>query len=455
MDKNKNQLKEVNLDESMMHVQSLDNIPGFKKIVIHQVARIKAVREKIGDLEYHPLVLERQDFKNERGILESRSHFKEHVGNPNTEDEELNEFQDLNKDCIISRQINNTKTMVCVTMYNEPYSQVLESLAGIYRAYYELVAQDKSYEDSFSVCIICDGFPKFNEIDDNPMDPNNISFAEALKLSGLYDEKCTSKYMKKSQSYTYEFDRKMEYEYLDLDFMTGEGQGDREYETHNLAHCFSRKMFFTDFLDGLTEQQQEEFMIENYDIIDFMLGSSDHGMCKKAIFDHLAMNIHFVIKHKNRGKIESHLWFFKGFCEAIQPRISFIIDAGTIPLWNSMSKIIFHMEANRQIGGASGEIEVMLPEKNPDGSALSFFESILIRSQYCEYKISHYLDKATESLFGFVSVLPGAFSAFRWEAIKGEPLAKFLKGQALTDSKRVSYPKCKDANMYLAEDRIM
>jgi chitin synthase len=99
----------------------------------------------------------------------------------------------------------------------------------------------------------------------------------------------------------------------------------------------------------------------------------------------------------------------------------------------------------------------MLPDKNEDGTAISFFQSVIIRSQYVEYKISHYLDKAAESLFGFVSVLPGAFSGFRWEAIKGEPLRKFLKGQALTDSKKGvdEFPSCFKANLYLAEDRIM
>lgn len=30
------------------------------------------------------------------------------------------------------------KLLICITMYNEPFSQMLESLAGIYRAYYEL-----------------------------------------------------------------------------------------------------------------------------------------------------------------------------------------------------------------------------------------------------------------------------------------------------------------------------
>lgn len=49
-------------------------------------------------------------------------------------------------------------------------------------------------------------------------------------------------------------------------------------------------------------------------------------------------------------------------------------------------------------------------------------------AQYYEYKNSHYLDKACEGVFGFVSVLPGAFSMFRWEAINGDPLDKFFKG---------------------------
>lgn len=97
----------------------------------------------------------------------------------------------------------------------------------------------------------------------------------------------------------------------------------------------------------------------------------------------------------------------------------------------------------------------MLPEKFDNGESVTFFQSILLRSQYVEYKISHYVDKAAESLFGFVSVLPGAFSAFRWEAIKGAPLETFLRGQKLTDSNLDTFPSCSTANMYLAEDRIM
>jgi len=45
--------------------------------------------------------------------------------------------------------------------------------------------------------------------------------------------------------------------------------------------------------------------------------------------------------------------------------------------------------------------------------------------------------------------LPGAFCTFRWDAIEGDPLKSFFKG---LDAEKHS---AKEANMYLAEDRVM
>lgn len=64
--------------------------------------------------------------------------------------------------------------------------------------------------------------------------------------------------------------------------------------------------------------------------------------------------------------------------------------------------------------------------------------------------MSHSPDKCNESFFGFNSVLPGAYSMFRWKAIKGHPLEEFFKNITRTDN-----PSCSEANEYLAEDRIM
>ena len=139
----------------------------------------------------------------------------------------------------------------------------------------------------------------------------------------------------------------------------------------------------------------------------------------------------------------------------MDPIYAQIIDCGSIPLWKSISTIIWHMETIPEVGGACGEIEVMLPDKKDDGSEISFTESILLRGQYVEYKLSHYMDKAAESLFGYVSVLPGAFSTFRWKCIQGRPLNELLKGSKDEFGDISKIMSCSTANKYLAVERIL
>jgi chitin synthase len=67
-----------------------------------------------------------------------------------------------------------------------------------------------------------------------------------------------------------------------------------------------------------------------------------------------------------------------------------------------------------------------------------------------EYKLAHILDKSLESSFGYITVLPGAFSAYKWEALQGEPLDEYFEMFRKPDEM-----SCFKANVYLAEDRIL
>ncbi|CAG8582051.1 1478_t:CDS:2 [Gigaspora rosea] len=71
--------------------------------------------------------------------------------------------------------------------------------------------------------------------------------------------------------------------------------------------------------------------------------------------------------------------------------------------------------------------------------------------------MSNILDKPLESVFGYISVLPGAFSAYRYKALQNTspgkgPLASYFKGESMHGSGAANVF---DANMYLAEDRIL
>lgn len=85
-----------------------------------------------------------------------------------------------------------------------------------------------------------------------------------------------------------------------------------------------------------------------------------------------------VLKQKNKGKIESHLWFFKGFCQYLQPKFTVIIDAGTIPLRKSLSKLVMSMQAQDNVAGLCGEIEVLIPDKKDDGSEFDLYENFIM-----------------------------------------------------------------------------
>ena len=71
-------------------------------------------------------------------------------------------------------------------------------------------------------------------------------------------------------------------------------------------------------------------------------------------------------------------------------------------------------------------------------------------------QMSNILDKPLESVFGFISVLPGAFSAYRYVALQNDangegPLEKYFKGEKMHGADAGIFT----ANMYLAEDRIL
>jgi chitin synthase len=166
----------------------------------------------------------------------------------------------------------------------------------------------------------------------------------------------------------------------------------------------------------------------------------------------------FCLKEKNQKKINSHRWLFNAFCPVLDPNVVILLDVGTKPDNHAIYNLWKAFDKDSNVAGAAGEIKAM------KGKGWMNLTNPLVASQNFEYKLSNILDKPLESVFGYITVLPGALSAYRYIALKNQddgtgPLASYFKGEDLLSNDKASHDNSKtnffEANMYLAEDRIL
>jgi chitin synthase len=165
---------------------------------------------------------------------------------------------------------------------------------------------------------------------------------------------------------------------------------------------------------------------------------------------YVPVQILFCLKEQNKKKLNSHRWALNAFAPVLRPNVVVLVDVGTKPTSQSIYQLWKTFDTDPSVGGACGEIYADL------GRGCHKIANPLVAAQNFEYKMSNILDKPVESVFGFISVLPGAFSAYRFAALVNSspgvgPLASYFEGEKIHDGSAKAFK----ANMYLAEDRIL
>ncbi|KAF1812016.1 putative chitin synthase [Eremomyces bilateralis CBS 781.70] len=158
----------------------------------------------------------------------------------------------------------------------------------------------------------------------------------------------------------------------------------------------------------------------------------------------------FCLKERNEKKLNSHRWFFNAFGRSLNPNVCILLDVGTKPANTALYHLWKAFDTDSNVAGAAGEIVA------GKGKGWLGLLNPLVASQNFEYKMSNILDKPLESVFGYITVLPGALSAYRYHALQNDetghgPLSQYFKGETLHGQDADVFT----ANMYLAEDRIL
>ena len=66
------------------------------------------------------------------------------------------------------------------------------------------------------------------------------------------------------------------------------------------------------------------------------------------------------VKHKNSGKLNSHLLFFEGFCKTFDPEYCILMDVGVKPQGGAIFQMYKHMELRPKVGGVCGYMSLKI-----------------------------------------------------------------------------------------------
>jgi chitin synthase len=70
------------------------------------------------------------------------------------------------------------------------------------------------------------------------------------------------------------------------------------------------------------------------------------------------LNLIHCVKFNPRQKLNSHLWFFQGFCKVLNPLYCYMLDAGVEPQESSLRLFFKAFEFDHNLAGVCGYLSI-------------------------------------------------------------------------------------------------
>lgn len=177
---------------------------------------------------------------------------------------------------------------------------------------------------------------------------------------------------------------------------------------------------------------------------------SDQASYRKTTYTDTFNNISknfdliFVIKHSNKGKLNSHKLFFEEICTRVNPEICMQIDSGTVLTKDCLAHLYKTLE-DEQLNNVGVGAGMCIEDRDRQDMLYSF--------QAGEFLLQRGIYWSAECFFGYLSVMPGQCSVVRWSSLierdesGSTPLERYLMPEEQFSAI--------DKLAYLAEDRVM
>jgi len=180
----------------------------------------------------------------------------------------------------------------------------------------------------------------------------------------------------------------------------------------------------------------------------------------RAVEDDEPIGVVVCLKDRNHGKLHSHALFFGHLAARLDPRYCFQLDTGTNVDEGAMHAMLCGFQDQPRCGALASSVGTAPP---------AITDGLVMNWQHMDFEMQHSVDWLAETATGHLSVLPGQFCGFRWEALtagqrreafwteeeihgalldpRQDPLSRYLRGiEEVNPVQRM---------MYLAEDRII
>jgi cellulose synthase/poly-beta-1,6-N-acetylglucosamine synthase-like glycosyltransferase len=307
----------------------------------------------------------------------------------------LTEHNSDNEPIIIKKK--DDRMLVCITLYNETDLPLLLTLYSVSLAIAHCY-QESTISEKISLCIIGDGYDRLSPT--------------ALKLFDTLGLLCNKKHDKQIKLYDNSLDPSM------------------------LEKILLQRMLMQN-----SEQKwkllYKSWLHENREYL--------------PITSKVPIRTLVCLKHENKGKLNSHWWFFRFIGKQINPEFCFQLDTGTMPGISSISALKAFMDKSSNTGAIASR--VLVP------SGVSWLKPIQAW-QYGDFVYQKLFDWPAELMSGYLTVLPGQFCIFRTKALNNHNSNNDNKSSTYIDPldyyfRGLNQLGAFESNMFLAEDRVL